>query len=89
MANEARPVGAIWTALPADTTAPDWEFAYAYTLPSDCLRILKLEYRDTNYQIEGRKIVTDEPAPLKIQYVAQINNNLHIVAEINNILHIS
>ncbi len=62
------------TALPQDTQAPEWEFSYAYTLPSDCLRILKLEYSDTVYKIEGRKIVTDENAPLKIQYVAQITD---------------
>lgn len=62
------------TALPQDTQAPEWEFAYAYSLPSDCLRILKLEYSDTVYKIEGRKIVTDENAPLKIQYVAQITD---------------
>lgn len=59
------------TQLPADTTAPDWEFAYAYSLPADCLRVLRLEYLDTVYKVEGKKIVTDEGAPLKIQYVAQ------------------
>ncbi len=62
------------TALPADANSPEWEFAYAYTLPADCLRVLKLEYLDSVYQVEGRKIVTDESAPLKIQYVSLITD---------------
>jgi len=62
------------TSLPADTTAPEWEFKFAYSLPVDCLRVLRLQYLDSVYKIEGKKIVTDEGAPLKIQYVAQITD---------------
>jgi len=66
--------------LAQDTTAPVVEYAYAYTLPSDCLRVLKLHTgaldsieADIKYNIEGRKLVTDE-ATVYILYVALITD---------------
>lgn len=66
--------------LAQDTTAPVVEYAYSYTLPSDCLRVLKLHTgaldsieADIKYNIEGRKLVTDE-ATVYILYVALITD---------------
>jgi hypothetical protein len=42
--------------LAADTTAPAWGFKFAYTLPADCLRLLRILDYDSNYKVEGRKI---------------------------------
>jgi len=36
--------------LAADTTAPAWGFSYAYTLPADCLRLLRILDYDSNYK---------------------------------------
>jgi hypothetical protein len=43
------------------------EYSYAYALPSDCLRVLKIHtgstdsiVSDIDYKLEGRNIVTDE-----------------------------
>lgn len=61
--------------LSADTATPSFEFKYQYTLPADpyCLRVLRLEYLDTVYRVEGRKLLTNE-STLKIQYVGRNEN---------------
>ena len=53
--------------LAANSTDPVIEYAKAYALPSDCLRVLKIHNATTDsivsnldYKIEGRNIVTDE-----------------------------
>jgi len=53
--------------LAQDSTAPVIEYSYAYTLPSDCLRVLKIHTgstdsiaSDVDYQVEGRKIKTNQ-----------------------------
>jgi len=66
--------------LAQDVTAPAIEYEFAYTLPSDCLRVLKIHNGVTdsiasalNYKIEGRKIVTDE-GTLYLVYVALVTD---------------
>ena len=59
--------------LAADTTAPAWGFTNAYTLPSDCLRLLRILDYDSNYKVEGRKIVSNT-AGMKILYVARVTD---------------
>ena len=53
--------------LAQDSTAPIVEFAYAYTLPANCLRVLAIHNGTTDsiktnleYKVEGRKILTGE-----------------------------
>ena len=62
--------------LAQDSTGPVIEYTYAYTLPSDCLRVLKVHNGTTDsiasaldYKVEGRKIVTDE-GTVYLVYVA-------------------
>ena len=52
--------------LAQNSTAPVVEYDYAYALPSDCLRVLKIHNGTTDsiataldYKLEGRNIVTD------------------------------
>ena len=59
--------------LAADTTAPAWGFSYAYTLPSDCLRLLRILDYDSNYKVEGRKILSNTSS-MKILYVARVTD---------------
>ncbi|GAG86082.1 unnamed protein product [marine sediment metagenome] len=65
--------------IAASTTAPVWEFAYAYPIPADCLRIVevcnpsKLKYR-VEYANAGTIIATDIAAPLKIKYTTDIED---------------
>lgn len=63
--------------LAAETTAPAWGFAVQYPLPVDCLRVLEIlddVTLDIPWRVEGRRILTDQPAPLKIRYVRQITD---------------
>ena len=62
--------------LAQDSDAPIIEFANQYTLPTDCLRVLKIHNGTTDsvasaleYKIEGRKIKTNE-GTVYLVYVA-------------------
>ena len=59
--------------LAADTTAPAWGFSYAYTLPADCLRLLKILDYDSNYKVEGRKILSNT-STMKILYISRVTD---------------
>ena len=57
------------------TTTPAYEFDYEYQLPSDCLKVLKMdpEGNDITFKIEGRKLLTNEK-PVNILYITQITD---------------
>ena len=59
--------------LAADTTSPAWGFNNSYTLPSDCLRLLRILDYDSNYKVEGRKILSNSSG-MKILYVARVTD---------------
>lgn len=67
------------TSIAADSTAPTFGYDNAYTLPTDpyCLRVWRVgeeEYAPVEYRVEGRKIVTDEDAPLYVTYIKRITD---------------
>ena len=53
--------------------APAYGFAYQYSLPSDCLRVLQIKDYNLDYKIEGRKLLINESAVYLI-YLAQITD---------------
>jgi hypothetical protein len=55
------------------STAPAFEFSYQYNLPSDCLRVLRMEDISMFYKIEGGKLLTDE-GTAKILYLARVED---------------
>lgn len=56
--------------IPALTTVPVFDFSKEYQLPSDCLRVVKVEDEEIYpWRIEGKKLVTDNGA-CKIKYVS-------------------
>jgi len=59
--------------IAADTTAPAWGFSFAYTLPADCLRLLRILDYDSNYKVEGRKILSNTSS-MKILYVSRVTD---------------
>lgn len=63
--------------LALDASVPPFGFAYEYTLPSDCLKIVEYNGSSTNltsrYVIEGRQLRTDD-AVVQIVYLARITN---------------
>ena len=63
--------------LAPDSTAPVFDYAYAFTLPSDCLRVLPPDIPDCDWSVEGRKILTNYPdssTTLNLKYIADITD---------------
>lgn len=66
--------------LPADTAAPAFGWAVAYTVPSDCLAVQPLTVSGKQntapipYEFEGDKVLTDATAPLLLRYTKRITN---------------
>jgi|TARA_R110000824_G_scaffold3241_2_gene15387 hypothetical protein len=63
--------------LAAEASDPDFGFSKQYPLPSDCLRILPNDGANTvsrqdDWQIEGRKILTDDTSPIYLVYIKQV-----------------
>ena len=57
-------------ALAADVAVPAFDYAYQFTLPGDCLRVLSVGElgAQQEYQLEGRKLLSDESI-LYLRYV--------------------
>lgn len=64
--------------LSADSTAPLFGKTRAFTLPADFVRLLPLDPEDVNNdderQIEGRKIVSNESAPMDVRYIYDVTD---------------
>lgn len=62
--------------LPADATAPTWGFSRSFQLPSDpyCLRVWSLSNTAAKFKVEGRKLLSDEAAPLSILYIRRVTD---------------
>lgn len=57
--------------IAADVSLPSgsWDWDYAFTLPTDCLRIIKVQSEDyTDWAVEGGKIMSNT-SPLRILYI--------------------
>lgn len=74
------------TQAAANATAPAWKYAYAYTMPSDFLKLVELEDSwvfDLSftlaseaipaYEMVGRTVETDMTAPLKFTYIRDLS----------------
>lgn len=60
--------------LSENTTAPNHEWANAFDLPADFIRLKKIYDMDINsYSLEGNQILTDDDT-IQIEYVAQITD---------------
>lgn len=64
--------------LAADSTAPDFGYANAYPLPSDFLRLMPPDVQfnpnDLDWQIEGRKILTNDAGALDVRYIYRVED---------------
>ena len=59
--------------LAASTDTPAWGFTYAYTLPADCLRLLRILDYDSSHRVEGRKILSNA-STMKILYISRVTD---------------
>ena len=62
-------------ALAADTESPVFGYTNQVQLPTDpyCLRVLRLDYLDVDFRVEGRKIHCDEDT-LNLIYLARVTD---------------
>lgn len=67
--------------LPALATAPAWGYEYAYQLPADFLALVQVNdlyvrgmKQQAPWTVEGDKILTNWPAPLKVRYIWRVDN---------------
>ncbi len=65
-------------ALAADVYTATFGPTYRYSLPADFLRLLPRDpeenYNTTDWRIEGRKIYTEEGAPLNVRYIKRVTD---------------
>ena len=66
--------------LARDDAGPAYLYTYAFTLPGECLRVLGISdgtaewpTEDFDFQIEGRKIVTDED-DIYLKYISRVTD---------------
>lgn len=66
------------TTLAPDATEPDFEYGYAFPIPSDCLRLLPPARNDLDWKIESHQsypsILTNDGDTLEIIYIARIED---------------
>ena len=62
-------------AVAADSDAPAFDWSYQFTLPTDpyCLRVMRLDYLNIEFRVEGRKILTDE-STINLVYLARVTD---------------
>jgi hypothetical protein len=66
--------------LIVEANAPLFGWRYSYNLPNDCLRVLPLTsngnptYGSLDFQVEGRKLLTNAGSPRPIRYLADITD---------------
>lgn len=66
--------------IPADSAAPAFGWSKSYTLPADCLRMLPLtacgraDGAPIPHEVEGGRVLTEHGGPLKVRYVARIED---------------
>ena len=60
--------------LAPDSTAPAFDYTYAFSMPSDCIRILRPNTPNLDWQIEGRKILTNDSNVLNLRYISDVTD---------------
>lgn len=58
--------------LAPDSTAPAFDYKYQFTMPADCLRVLRPKDANCDWVVEGRKILTNYYNPLNLRYISDV-----------------
>jgi hypothetical protein len=61
--------------LAPDSESPAFDWDFQFTLPADpyCLRVLRLDFLDIEFRVEGRKIVSNESS-INLIYIARVTD---------------
>lgn len=60
--------------LAPDVTAPAFDYKYQFSMPADCLRVLRPTSLTCDWMIEGRKILSNCDNPLRLRYIADVTD---------------
>ncbi len=60
--------------LAPSATSPEFDFTYQFNLPAGCLKILKPQDPCLDWQLEGRKILTNLSATLNLRFIDTITD---------------
>jgi hypothetical protein len=64
--------------LAASAVEPDFEFGYAFPLPSDCIRLLPPNRRELDWTVENHEgapaILTNDGDSLEVRYISRITD---------------
>lgn len=72
--------------LAPDTTAPLFDYLYQFTVPSDCLRVLRPATANLDWKIEGRKILTNDGNTLYLRYLRDVEDVTQWDASFYNVM---
>ena len=72
--------------LAPDETAPEFDYTYAFTVPSECLRILRPATVALDWVLEGRKILSNTSNVLNLRYLADITDPTQWDANFYNVV---
>lgn len=63
--------------LPAEAEAPAFGYDRQFLLPTEplCLRLVEIVDTDEPHEVEGRKILTNAAAPLKVRYIGRVSED--------------
>ena len=75
--------------LAPDATAPDFDYAYQFTIPADCLRVLLPREVGLDWVVEGRKILSNTSSVLNLRYIADIEDVTQWAAAFYDLVTIS
>lgn len=59
--------------LAQNAEAPAFGYTFSYRLPSDCLKLLRMEEVTMTYTIEGKNLLTDEGVA-RVQYLSRVSD---------------
>lgn len=59
--------------LPILGSTPSFGFGYEFQIPTDCLRVIELNEKHNDYQVEGDKLLYDQDT-VAIRYIARIED---------------
>lgn len=62
--------------LAAMNETPPWGWEAQYQQPTEpyCLRVLRLEDKKAKWKVSGRKILTNQPAPLNMAFIGRVTD---------------
>ena len=75
--------------LAPDVETPTFGYDYQFTLPADCLRVMRCADATIDWQIEGRKILTNGGDTLYLRYQSDVTDEAQWDSNFYNVFAVS